>query len=152
MSSSSGSTVEHQGCSWSSRRQRGGSGCCARWTGVNIAAMVAGFVFLGPFGLVVLFWILAGRQVQELPGAIRGLWSRMFGHSGESKDTVDNIVFSEYQQTQYDRIKEIKEEIKGRTERFGDFRMDAKRRADKEEFDQFMANSPQSDSVKRSER
>ena len=51
-------------------------------------------------------------------------------------------MFNEFQQTQYDRINEIKHEIKTRSERFNEFRSDAKRRADKEEFDRFMANSP----------
>ncbi len=57
-------------------------------------------------------------------------------------DVEDNVVFSEYQQTQYDRIREIKDEIKSRSKRFNDFRASAKRRADQEEFNQFMADSP----------
>lgn len=116
----------------------------ARWTGVNIAAMVVGFVFFWPVGLVVLFWIMSGRQVQELPGAIKEQWARMFG-KGDVVEAVDNVVFNEYQQTQYDRIREIKEEIKSRANRFSEFRMDAKRRADQEEFNRFMASGPYSD-------
>lgn len=116
----------------------------ARWNGVNIAAMVVGFVFFWPVGLVVLFWIMSGRQVQELPGAIKEQWARMFG-KGDAVEAVDNVVFNEYQQTQYDRIREIKEEIKSRANRFSEFRMDAKRRADQEEFNRFMAGGPYSD-------
>jgi len=41
-----------------------------------------------------------------------------------------------------DRINEIKHEIKMRSERFKEFRNDAQRRADKEEFDRFMSNTP----------
>ena len=44
-------------------------------------------------------------------------------------------------QTQYDRIREIKAEIKERSRRCDDFRADAKR-ADQEAFNQFMASSP----------
>ena len=102
--------------------------------------MVVGFVFFWPVGLVVLYWIMTGRNVQELPGAVRDQWQRMFNGSKTPLSHADNVVFSDYQQTQYDRIREIKEEIKSRAQRFGEFRMDARRRADQEEFDRFMAN------------
>ena len=145
MSSSQANTVGQQGYkSWS--RCGNGMGKNARWSGVNIAAMVVGFVFFWPVGLVVLFWIISGRQVQELPGAIREQWGRMFGNSSETGEAVDNVIFNEYQQTQYDRIREIKEEVKTRSSRFGEFRMNAKRRADQEEFNSFMSGGPYSNS------
>lgn len=119
-----------------------GSDRNVRWSGLNIAAMVFGFILFWPVGLFVLFWILSGRQAAELPGAMRNLWASLFGgeriHAGGS----DNVVFNEYQQTQFDRIRELKEEIRSRAKRFGEFRMDAKRRADQEEFDRFMSSSP----------
>ena len=55
-------------------------------------------------------------------------------------------MFNAFQQTQYDRIAEIKEEIRERSRRFTEYRADAQRRADEEEFNRFMANSPASDS------
>ena len=60
----------------------------------------------------------------------------------QSSDS-DNSLFNEFQQTQYDRIREIKEEIADRSRRFQDYRADAKRRADEEEFNSFMSNSPE---------
>jgi len=54
-----------------------------------------------------------------------------------------NSVFEEFQQTQYDRIAEIKEEISERARRFNEFRSDAKRRAEEEAFNSFMANRPE---------
>lgn len=154
MTSSSSSTVEHNRCGpWSANRaSRRGGKCGGNWSGTNIAAMVVGFVIFWPVGLMVLFWILSGRHVQDLPGAIRQQWRSFFGNGREPVEAVDNVVFNEYQQTQYDRIREIKEEIKGRAQRFRDFRMDAKRRADQEEFNQFMASSPSSDSSGQSDR
>jgi len=143
MSSFSGSNVEGRGFQAWSRRESSPEQT-ARWSGVNIAAMVVGFVFFWPVGLVVLFWILSGRHVQELPGAIRQQWNHMFGGSKRSSDEIDNLVFKEYQQTQYDRIREIKEEIKHRAQRFTHFRADAQRRVDQEEFDRFMASNPAS--------
>lgn len=129
-----------------------GNGSSARWSGINIAAMVFGFIFFWPVGLVVLFWILSGRHVQDLPNAVRELWNRTF-HSQDSlyRSVSDNVVFNDYQQTQFDRIREIKQEIKTRAQRFADFRSDAKRRADQAEFEQFMAGGTPTGSASRGE-
>jgi len=112
-----------------------------QWTGLNVAAMVVGFVFFWPVGLVVLYWILKGRDVRDLPAAIRSKWVEMRGgrYAGS-----DNVIFNEYQQTQHDRIREIQDEIQGRAKRFAEFRMQARRRADEDEFSRFMADSPSS--------
>jgi len=141
MSSSSGTTVNQPNDrSWGPcRAGRAGKG---NWTALNIAVMVASFVFFWPVGLVVLYWILTGRNVRDLPGAVVQKWNELRGSSHGFTMHSGNIVFNEFQQTQYDRINEIKHEIKMRSERFKDFRADAQRRADKEEFDRFMANSP----------
>jgi len=141
MSSSSGTTVNQSNDrSWGPcRAGHAGKG---NWTGLNIAVMVASFVFFWPMGLVVLYWILTGRNVKDLPGAIKQKWDEFRGSSYNFNSHSGNVVFNEFQQTQYDRINEIKHEIKMRSERFNEFRSDAKRRADKEEFDRFMANSP----------
>ncbi|MCB1788277.1 MAG: DUF2852 domain-containing protein [Gammaproteobacteria bacterium] len=118
--------------------------CCGgHWSGANIAAMVLGFVLFPPLGLAVLIWTMMGRPIQDLPGWVREKWTRMFGKGGtRSSDENENVVFNEYQQTQYDRISEIKEEIKRRAEAFRTFRFDAKRRADRREFDDFMSSNP----------
>lgn len=110
-----------------------------RWTGFNIAAMVVGFVFFWPIGLVVLYWILKGRDARDLPAAIRDQWGQF---RGRGYNRSDNVVFNEYQQTQYDRIKEIKDEIDSRATRFHAFRDDVQRRKDEEEFNRFMASAP----------
>ena len=110
-----------------------------RWTGFNIASMVVGFVFFWPVGLVVLYWILKGRDARDLPAAVREQWSQF---RGGSYSRSDNIVFNEYQQTQYDRIREIKDEIDSRAKNFAEFRNDAQRRKDEEEFNRFMSSSP----------
>ena len=147
MSSSSDSTKSQSadtngGCS------KGKSG---NWSCFNIAAMVVGFILFWPLGLFILFWNMSGRSVKELPNCVRRAWGRMTGFWGgdaesyeteRSVDASDNAVFNEYQETQHDRIREIKDEIKERSQRFRNFRDDAKRRADKEEFENFMSNSP----------
>jgi len=119
-----------------------------RWSGTNIAVMVIGFIVFWPLGLALLAWIMSGRDVRDLPATIKMLWNQYFsglrGTGMESRFMSDsgNMVFNEYQQTQYDRISEIKNEIRERSRRFRDFSMQAKRRADQEEFEQFMASSP----------
>ncbi len=140
MSSSNGSTIDQ-----SSNRSRGqgcgGWGKKGNWSGFNIAAMVLGFVFFWPIGLFILWWIISGRNVRDLPEKIREQWASFKG--GNSRHTrSENVVFDEFQQTQYDRIYEIKEEIKERSKRFRNFREDAKRRADEEEFNRFMSDAP----------
>ena len=126
------------GCS-----RHGGCGK-GNWSPVNIFAMVLGFVLFWPVGLVILFWILKGRNVKDLPAASKKQWKKMFASDSEHSES-DNVVFNEYQQTQFDRIMELKEEIKARARRFRDYRGDAKRRADETEFKEFMSNNPSQD-------
>jgi hypothetical protein len=40
-------------------------GCCKKgnWSGMNIAAMVIGFVLFWPIGLVLLYWNISGRDI-----------------------------------------------------------------------------------------
>jgi len=141
MSSTSESRYEPARHNWGHCSGVWGNGK-ANWSGFNIAGMVVGFVLFWPVGLFMLYWIMTGRQVSELPGAIREQWARWTGRRhGSGVLGADNVVFAEYQQTQYDRIHEIKQEIKERARRFQDFRDDVKRRADQEEFNQFMADA-----------
>jgi hypothetical protein len=124
--------------------------CSDRWTPVNIAGVVAGFVFMGPFGLLVLFWVLSGRDISQIPTAMRGAYHWVRGMKN-GKDwsfnlaehqTTDNVVFNEYQQTQVDRIKEIREDMNRRRAQFEAFRANVKRRADEDEFRRFMHEAP----------
>jgi len=151
MSPSSSSAVESSsGRSWKNWERAAGKNCKkSQWSCMNIVGMVLGFILFWPVGLVILFWILSGRNVQELPAAIKRKWAEMFGGSkamvSSDVDDSGNSVFNAFQQTQYDRISEIKEEIRDRARRFAEYRDDAKRRADEAEFNQFMANKPSTD-------
>jgi hypothetical protein len=123
-------------CQW----RRGGG----HWSGANIAAMVLGFVVCPPLGFVVLAWTIMGRPIEDLPAWVRDKWRQFFrGGNARPHDDSDNIVFDEYQQTQYDRIHEIKEEIKNRAKAFRAFRFNARRRKDQQEFEEFMASNPE---------
>ena len=130
-----------------SQSRRTGSGQCRRsnkghWSAANIGVMVIGFLLWAPLGFAVLLWSLFGYPIEELPGWLRDRWRQLRGHTGGCKRSSDNLVFNEYQQAQHDRIDEIKEEIRHRATAFSDFRTDAKRRRDQEEFDAFMGTNP----------
>ena len=125
-----------------------------RWNAPNAIATVASLILLGPFGLLVLGWVVSGRDVRDLPGAARRLWASLFGGRGGDADLGDaafgagrtgNAVFDDYQRTQHERIREIREEMRTRARRFAEFRAEARRRADREEFDRFMASAPAGD-------
>ena len=127
---------------------RGSSnGSCSKgnWSPLNIGAMVVGFVLFWPIGLLVLYWNIKGRDARDLPRAVKQKWSSLFSRGstgGDISSGTHNSVFDEFQQTQYDRIAEIKEEIKERARRFNEYRGDVKRRAEEEEFNKFMASNP----------
>ena len=130
---------------------RQGFGARGDWSPTNVVAMAFGFVFFWPLGLVVLAWIASGRHVRDLPGAVRELWARTFGEGGGRLSFgrgvwgvargpwSDNAVFNDYQQTQLDRIRELEAELAERKRRFAAFRAAARRHADQDEFDRFMA-------------
>ncbi len=110
--------------------------------------MVVGFVVFWPFGLVLLYWNITGRDVKTLPSALRTAWSRLWSRDAAPVVGDGNAVFNEYQDTQYDRIREIKAEIEERARRFAAFRGDVQRRKDQEEFNAFMASAPVTEGAK----
>ena len=126
-----------------------------RWNAPNAIATVLSLMFLGPLGLLVLGWAISGRDVRDLPAAARRSWGALFG----GRDSADglglaglaergrtgNAVFDDYQRTQHERIREIRDEISARSRRFAEFRTEARRRADREEFERFMASAPEGD-------
>lgn len=125
-------------------KSRGCSG--GHWSAANIAAMVLGFIIFAPIGFVILVWSILGNPVQELPSWVRYQWNRIFrSNSTGSVKNEDNVIFNEYQQTQHDRIREIKDEIRKRAEAFREFRANSQRRKDQQEFDDFMANKPENE-------
>lgn len=159
-------------CSWARRHDRSEMGERYRsvWTPFGIGMMVLGYIVFWPLGLVLTLWMVSGRHVAELPRAIgqtvsgwfprrdgeaAGGWSekawseKAWSHEGFSRSrSSGNTVFDDYQQTQYDRISDIKREIKDTWHRFRDFRRDEQRRQERDEFDRFMqggSDEPQRD-------
>lgn len=142
MSSSQSSTTD-QANHESRSHCCGNGGRRGNWSCLNIAAMVLGFVLFWPVGLLILYGNIKGVSVKEVPKMVRQKFSKIKGswhHDGEHSS--DNVIFNEFQQTQFDRIREIRDEIKERSRRFTQFRENAKRRADEEEFNRFMDDAP----------
>ena len=142
MSSSQGSTADQPNHE-SRSRCCGNGGRRGNWSCPNIVAMVLGFVLFWPVGLLILYGCIKGVSVTEVPKMVRHKWSKMKGSwHQDGNHSSDNVTFNEFQQTQYDRIREIRDEIKERSRRFTQFRENAKRRADGEEFNHFMDDAP----------
>lgn len=134
------STDQSRECCFRFNARPGGGG---HWSGANIAAMVLGFIIFAPLGFAVLIWTVLGHPIQELPAWLRDKWTRLRqGNNPGTYGESDNSVFNEYQQTQFDRIREIRDEIRNRAEAFRQYRADAKRRKERQEFDDFMSNRP----------
>lgn len=129
------------GNSDSSVKQRSKAGTSSNWSTINVAAMVGSFMVFWPLGLFMVYWICTGRNALELPDIVRG-WVQRFKGQSVSAGGSDNAIFNEYQQTQYDRIREIKEEIQERSKRFYSFREEQNRKKDQDEFNLFMTLSP----------
>ena len=114
----------------------------AKWTPLHIVSIIVGFIIFWPLGLFLLIWVGMGREVGELAGMIQSgfqnlaNWTRQQSHSG-------NRVFDEFQQTQLDRIDEIREEIKDRRGAFQQFKEDRDRKAEEREFEEFMRKKPE---------
>ena len=129
-------------------RRRGPRGA-RRWNAPNAILTVLSLMLFGPLGLLVLAWVLSGRDVRELPDAVARLWAAVSGarngdgFAGLGRASTGNVVFDDYQRTQHERIREIREEMATRARRFAEFRDEARRRADEEEFERFMASAPE---------
>ena len=143
MSTTDDATVEHP------RPHRWGrcgtaTGRRGNWSGANVLALVLGFALFWPFGLLMVFWSLRGRDVRELPGAVRRRWRRAFGDRSAARTRHGgNAAFDAFQKTQRERVRELKAQIRERADRFDEFRAQARRRADEEEFERFMADAPE---------
>lgn len=125
----------------SSVKRRAKAAGSSNWSAINIAVMVGSFMVFWPLGLFMVYWICTGRDALELPDIVRNLVQRFKGQN-LSSDSSNNAIFNEYQQTQYDRIREIKDEIQQRSKRFHTFRDEQKRKKDQDEFNLFMTLSP----------
>lgn len=103
--------------------------CGAKWSAVNIVALVLGFVAFWPIGLLVLFYILSGGDMADTFNRAKS-WVSGLG-SGQSYSASGNATFDQYRE---DTLRRMEDEQQA----FGDFMERLKRARDKEEFERFM--------------
>jgi hypothetical protein len=118
-----------------------------RWKPFNIAAIILSLVVFWPLGLFLFVWVLMDRQLRELPGIVQSQFNRLRAwmssqHFSVRSTVSGNRVFDEFQQTQFDRIDEIKTEIKDRDNAFRDFKAAQDREVEVQQFETFMQKSP----------
>ncbi len=94
-----------------------------------IAVMVLGFIFLGPFGLVILFYMIGTNRMK--PSTFCSRRHGRFGSTG-------NVAFDNYRD---ETLKRLEEEQAN----FGKFMEQLRAAKDKAEFDQFMDSRAKQD-------
>ena len=122
------------------------------WNPVNIGLMILGFIFFTPLGLIILFGLIMGISPFQLPRKIASWFNEasewtntMSSRTAGPRRKSGNDVFDEYQQTQLDRIEEIRSEVKDRDTQFKTFRQEEQRGKDKKQFDRFMGRNAELD-------
>ncbi|VDC31621.1 DUF2852 domain-containing protein [Pseudogemmobacter humi] len=119
-------TRPHRGGAIRSALRRADAWLDARGTWAWIAAMVAGFVIFAPLGLVILAWMIWGKQMFGKTCRHRG---HSFGH-GMHRHT-GNAAFDSYKADTLRRLEEEQDAFESFLRRLRDAR-------DKQEFDHFM--------------
>jgi hypothetical protein len=115
-----------------------------RWTALNIALMVIGFVVFWPLGLAMLAWIIwgdeIGAQFEELKGHFRSFSERAPAFAGAPTSHTGNAAFDEYRARELERLAEERRELDAMRAEFEDFLRELRRVKDQEEFEGFMAS------------
>lgn len=114
------------------------------WTPLNIISVIVGIIVFWPVGLFLLIWVLMDRDVVEIGHMIRKEWRNLVAKFSRTKSASGNRVLDEFQQTQFDRIAEIKNEIKERSKAFHAYKEERDRATEQSEFEDFMRKKPAS--------
>lgn len=117
-----------------------------RFTLLNVVVVFAAFVVFWPLGLFLLIWICLGRTLGELCDLIADLGRKVqewFSRQSTLRaGSSGNRVFDDYQQTQHDRIEEIRQEIRERDKAFREFKVQQDREMEQKQFDDFIQKTP----------
>jgi hypothetical protein len=131
----------------------------ALWRPLELAAMIAGFVFFWPAGLAILAWKgwkegwwFAGCRSQDADRGGRGAsrWGG-FGEGGgpgsgpggprrELRRDSGNSAFEDYKQAEITRLQAEFDRLVEEQRAFGEHLESLRRAKDKEEFDSFLAS------------
>ncbi len=116
--------------------------------GLEIVAIILGFIFAWPLALAYLVWKMCGypkydeakaffrdtvgRAAEDLFGSRRSAGGFAYAGSG-------NAAFDEYRRSELERLEEERRKLDEEARAFRDFVEELKRAKDREEFDAFMA-------------
>jgi hypothetical protein len=133
---------------WGGAAWRGRSCGWARWTPVELLAMILGFIVFWPIGLAVLafkFWqrktgypgdlsTAAQEKWREARSAFHGGW----GGGGYAGRTTGNFAFDEWRAAEIARLEEERRKLEEAHREFATFVENIRRAKDREEFERFM--------------
>jgi len=107
--------------------------------GLEIAAIILGFIFVWPLALAYLVWKIAGYPYREQGlDALR----RAFGSTPSFRAPsfgTGNAAFEEHRRGELARLEEERRRLDEEARAFSDFVEELKRAKDREEFQAFMA-------------
>jgi hypothetical protein len=113
-----------------------------RWTGLNIALMVLGFVVFWPLGLAMLAWIIWGDEIaakaERAKTHFRGCADRAEQWSAGGISRTGNAAFDEYRTEELKRLEEERRKLEAMRAEFEGFLAELRRAKDQEEFEGFM--------------
>jgi Protein of unknown function (DUF2852) len=129
---------------------------CSRWSGLELAAMIAGFIFFWPVGLAILFLKIAQKK-EGYPGDLFsyardkasakwqgwnaqqtwcGSWSGSWQRGGMR--TTGNSAFDDWRNAELARLEEERRKLVEAEREFSEYLDRLRRARDREEFDRFM--------------
>jgi hypothetical protein len=128
---------------------------CGPPRGLEIAAIVLGFIFFWPAALAYLVWKCMGYPVpNEAKSFFEKNFSRLGGgwpwngagsgpRGGRGFSPTGNFAFEEYRRRELERLEEERRRLDEEAHAFAEFVEELKRAKDREEFDAFMAKRRQ---------
>jgi biopolymer transport protein ExbB/TolQ len=125
------------------------------WTPATIALMILGFVVFWPLGLAMLAYILFGERLRgwkrDVNQAADGMFSGCRRSHGRyrSQFGTGNVAFDDWRKAELDRLEEERRKLDEMRADFDNYVRELRRAKDQEEFDRFMRERNNRNSVKR---
>jgi hypothetical protein len=159
-SATSGQDFSGPGGDTSWRAHESARGCCAggtrKWSGMELAAMIGGFIVFWPLGLAALGLKLVRGEIWPGSRASEGPWTAYKAWKDEtggwksgfappnwsaagSSGNTGNAAFDAYRKEQLDRLEAERRKLDEDRKAFGDYLVKLRRAKDQDEFDRFMA-------------
>ncbi|WP_375452344.1 DUF2852 domain-containing protein [uncultured Devosia sp.] len=121
-----------------------------QWSPITIAAMVLGFIFFWPVGLLVLGYILWGERFGGSADKAQAYWNKgrdwcapnqgrhHANRHNFAQSSSGNAAFDDYRAEQLRRLEEERARLDAEIEAFHEYMANLNKAKDREEFDRFM--------------